>query len=216
MEKAKQALQLLSTVLNAAPIPDPFKSAVTAIPDIALQIIEIVGAVKGNVDDAKSLAVYIATATDKTMRPFVTKPDELKRSPDTQMRLQEFQGVLDKIKEEIKTLMLQRLGSRILSYDSDASKLAGMKQSVDEAMNQLQLETVVAVGHDVNIIHQDQSHMFEEQSRMFEEQRHMNQEQHIAFQTIEELNRLAAQQQLLAVRQPDMSREERLDEARER
>ncbi|KAG8989009.1 hypothetical protein FRB94_014752 [Tulasnella sp. JGI-2019a] len=206
MEKAKQALQLLSTVLNAAPIPDPFKSAVTAIPDIALQIIEIVDAVKGNVDDAKALAVYIATVTDKTMRPFAAKPDELERSPDTQMRLQEFQGALEKIKEEIKTLLFQRLGGRILSYDTDASKLAGMKQSVDDAMNQLQLETVVAVGHDVNIIRQDQS-------RMFEEQRQMNQEQRIAFQTIEENNRLTAQQQLLIVRQPDMSREERLDEA---
>ncbi|KAG8997522.1 hypothetical protein FRB94_007615 [Tulasnella sp. JGI-2019a] len=100
------------------------------------------------------------------MRPFETRPDPVERSPDTQMRLQEYQGMLEKIKGEIKTLMLQRLGSRILNYDSDASKLVGMKQSVDEAMNQLQ-----------------------------------------------GLNRLAAQQQLLVVRQPDMSHEERLDEA---
>ncbi|KAG8976123.1 hypothetical protein FRB95_000601 [Tulasnella sp. JGI-2019a] len=139
METAKQALQLLSKLLKAAPIPDPFKSAVTAIPDIALQIIDIVDGVKGNVDDAKALAVYIATLTEteKTMRPF-EKPDELNRIPDMKMRLEEFQGVLEKIKEDIKTLMSRRLGSKILSYDSDASKLADMKRSVDNAMNQLQ------------------------------------------------------------------------------
>ncbi|KAG9030103.1 hypothetical protein FRB95_004343 [Tulasnella sp. JGI-2019a] len=204
MERAKQALQLLSTVLHDAPIPCLFQSSVTVIPDIALQIIEIVDAVEAYVDDAKSLAVYITTVTDKTMRPFETRPDPVERSPDTQMRLQEYQGMLEKIKGEIKTSMLQRLGSRILNYDSDASKLVGMKQSVDEAMNQLQ--TAVTVGHGVNIIRQDQSHMFEKQ-------RQMNQEQRIAFQTIEGLNRFAAQQQLLVVRQPDMSHEERLDEA---
>lgn len=42
MEGAKLGLEVLSTVLEAAPIPEPFKSAVTAIPDLALKIMEVV------------------------------------------------------------------------------------------------------------------------------------------------------------------------------
>ncbi|KAG9031600.1 hypothetical protein FRB95_002529 [Tulasnella sp. JGI-2019a] len=60
MDNAKQGLKLLSTILKAAPIPEHFKLAVTAIPDIALQIIEIVDGVKGNVAGAEALAVHIA------------------------------------------------------------------------------------------------------------------------------------------------------------
>ncbi|KAG9034705.1 hypothetical protein FRB95_012891 [Tulasnella sp. JGI-2019a] len=197
MESAKQVLQLLSTALDVAPIPGPFKSAVTAIPDIALQIIEIVAAVQGNVEDAQELAAYIARVTDTTMRPFKTKPaGELERSPDTKKRLEEFQKVLEVIKEDMQTLMSRRLRSRVLGYDSDASKLAAMKQSVDDAINQLQLETVVAVGHDVNIIRQYQR---------------------VAFRELEERDRVAAQQrtqqQLFSVQQQDMSSQERRDAA---
>ncbi|KAG8995439.1 hypothetical protein FRB94_009162 [Tulasnella sp. JGI-2019a] len=105
------------------------------------------------------------------------------------------------------TLISRRLGRRILSYDDDASKIAAMKQSVDDAINQLQLETVIAVGHGVDIIRQDQRQMVEDQSRMFEDQRHAIREQ-------EEYNRMTAQQQtqhqLFMVRQQDMSRQERL------
>ncbi|KAG8995016.1 hypothetical protein FRB94_009490 [Tulasnella sp. JGI-2019a] len=152
MENAKQGLQLLSKALNAAPIPDPFKSAVTAIPNIAVQIIEIVDSVKGNVEDAKELAIYIANVTDKTMRPFKTKPDELDRSPDTQMRLEELRGVLEKTEEEMLTLMSRRLRSRALSYGDDASKLAAMKQRVDDAINELQ-ERRQWVAQDDPILH---------------------------------------------------------------
>ncbi|KAG8996681.1 hypothetical protein FRB94_008087, partial [Tulasnella sp. JGI-2019a] len=203
MQNAKQVLQLLSTALNAAPIPDPFKSAVTAIPDIALQIIEIVDAVKGNVEDAKDLAVYIATVTDKALRPFKTKPGELDRSPDTKMRLDEFRGVLEKIEAEMLTLMSRRLRSRILSYGDDTSKLAAMKQSVDDAINQLQLETVVAIGHAVDMIQQNQHLIAEEQRR----------DMRIAFQKQEDRDRMAAQQQiqqqLFASRQQHLSDQER-------
>ncbi|KAG8981784.1 hypothetical protein FRB93_008376, partial [Tulasnella sp. JGI-2019a] len=208
MENAKQGLQLLSKALNAAPIPDPFKSAVTAIPNIAVQIIEIVDSVKGNVEDAKELAIYIANVTDKTMRPFKTKPDELDRSPDTQMRLEELRGVLEKTEEEMLTLMSRRLRSRALSYGDDASKLAAMKQRVDDAINELQLETVVAVGHGVDVIRQDQRLIVEEQHQM-------NQEQRIAFQEQEDRDRMAAQQQihqqLFMSRQQHLSGQERRD-----
>ncbi|KAG9030372.1 hypothetical protein FRB95_004027 [Tulasnella sp. JGI-2019a] len=177
METAKQGLKLLSIALKAAPIPDPFKSAVTAIPDIALQIIEIVDAVKGNVEDAKELALYIAKVTDTTMRPFETNPGELDRSPNTKKSFT--RRVLEKIEDQMTTLISRRLGRRILSYDDDASKIAAMKQSVDDAINQLQLETVIAVGHGVDIIRQDQRQMVEDQSRMFEDQRHAIREQEL-------------------------------------
>ncbi|KAG9016068.1 hypothetical protein FRB93_011542 [Tulasnella sp. JGI-2019a] len=229
MEPAKQGLKFLSIALKAAPIPGPFKSAVTAIPDIALQIIEIVDAVKGNVEDAKELGLQIAKVTETTMRPFETNPDELDRSPNTKKRLQEFHVVLEKIEDEMTTLMSRRLDRRILSYDDDTSKLAAMKQSVDDAINQLQLETVITVGHGVDVVRQDQSRMIEDQSRMYEkqsrmheDQRHMHDDQNRMFEDQrraareqEEYNRMTAQQQtqqqLFMVRQQDMSRQERID-----
>ncbi|KAG9012431.1 hypothetical protein FRB94_006046 [Tulasnella sp. JGI-2019a] len=217
METAKRGLRLLSIALKAAPIPDPFKSAVTAIPDIALQIIEIVDAVKGNVEDAKDLALYIANVTETTMRPFETNPGELDKSPNTKKRLQEFHAVLEKIEDEMAALMSRRLRRRILSYDSDASKLAAMKQSVDDAINQLQLGTTIAVGHGVDVIRQDQNRMLEEQSRIHEDQSRMFEDQRIAIREQDEYNRMTAQQQTqqqrFTVRQQDMSRQERLDAA---
>ncbi len=39
---AKTALATVSSVLNASPIPDPFKYAVALIPDIALAIVTMV------------------------------------------------------------------------------------------------------------------------------------------------------------------------------
>ncbi|KAG9021823.1 hypothetical protein FRB95_001389 [Tulasnella sp. JGI-2019a] len=141
------------------------------------------------------------------MRPFETNPAELDRSPNTKKQLQEFHAVLKRIKDEMTPLMSRRLGRRILSYDNDALELATMKQSVGDAINQLQLETVIAVGHDIDIIRQDQS-------RIFEDLHQMNQDQRIAIRKQDEYNRMAAQQQtqqhLFTIREQDMSRQERL------
>ncbi|KAG8840872.1 hypothetical protein FRB96_008572, partial [Tulasnella sp. 330] len=63
MEGAKQGLELLSTVLDAAPIPEPFKSAVKGIPDIVLQILTIVEAVKGNVSGSHDTTLRLWNAT---------------------------------------------------------------------------------------------------------------------------------------------------------
>lgn len=41
LSAAKATLTILKTALDIAPIPDPFKSAVTAIPEAALNIIDI-------------------------------------------------------------------------------------------------------------------------------------------------------------------------------
>ncbi|KAG9004602.1 hypothetical protein FRB94_002278 [Tulasnella sp. JGI-2019a] len=142
------------------------------------------------------------------MRPFETNPAELDRSPNTKKQLQEFHAVLKRIKDEMTPLMSRGLGRRILSYDNDALNLATMKQSVGDAINQLQLETVIAVGHDIDIIRQDQS-------RIFEDLHQMNQDQRIAIRKQDEYNRMAAQQQtqqhLFTIREQDMSRQERLD-----
>ncbi|KAG8996941.1 hypothetical protein FRB94_007961 [Tulasnella sp. JGI-2019a] len=87
----------------------------------------------------------------------------------------------------MKTLMARRLGSRILGYADDASKLATMKQNVDDVINQLQLGIVVAVGHGVDVMRQDQS-------LMFEDQRQMNQDQRIAIREQEERDNTATEQ----------------------
>jgi hypothetical protein len=41
LSAVKISLQAIGGVLNASPIPDPFKSAVTAIPNLALAIINM-------------------------------------------------------------------------------------------------------------------------------------------------------------------------------
>ncbi|KAG8872996.1 hypothetical protein FRB97_007128, partial [Tulasnella sp. 331] len=171
MEGAKQGLELLSTVLDAAPIPEPFKSAVKGIPDIALQILTIVEAVKGNVEDAEALAVYIANVTKTTMRPFETKPpSSLDRSPAMKTRIEEFQGVLVEIKQEMENLTSRRLRDRVFSYSKDASKLAAMKKKVDDAINLIQLETAVATSHEVDLMSQAQQRNNEEHLLMFQRQ----------------------------------------------
>jgi hypothetical protein len=41
LSDAKTVLDIVTTVLAASPIPDPFKSAVSAIPALALSIVEM-------------------------------------------------------------------------------------------------------------------------------------------------------------------------------
>ncbi|KAG8996418.1 hypothetical protein FRB94_008334 [Tulasnella sp. JGI-2019a] len=209
IDAAKQGLEVLSKVLKAAPIPDPFKSAVTAVPDIALQIIQIVEGVSGNVEDARALAVHIANVTETAMRPFKNKsPGELERSQDTKARLEAFARVLEQIKGEMKDLISRRLRHRILNYESDASKLAAMKERVNNAITDLQLETVVAVGHGVDIIRQNQG-------RMLESQLQMDQDHRVTVDEQRDRDRMVVQQltqqQLLMIRQQPMSSQERLD-----
>ncbi|KAG8873636.1 hypothetical protein FRB98_008879, partial [Tulasnella sp. 332] len=171
MEATRQGLEILSTALDIAPIPEPFKSAVTAIPDLALQILNIVEAVKGNVEDAEALGIYIADVTSTTMDPFRTFKTEPPDSPrGAEKRVDEFTKVLVGIKEEMKILMDRRLGKRIFTYSRDASKLAEMKKRVDDAISQLQahflrydaqrlgflqLETAIVTGHDVERMGQE-------------------------------------------------------------
>ncbi|KAG8984796.1 hypothetical protein FRB93_006327 [Tulasnella sp. JGI-2019a] len=225
MDKAKKGLQVLSTILRAAPIPDPFKSAVTAIPDIALQIMAIIEGVKGNVQGAEALAVQIANVTEMDDFPLKPKPalrragstarlsetrsshvdwfaralrdsctkghsyvsvvsglspvsrgsatktrGDLERSPDTKQRLEAFALVLKQIKGEIEALMARDLSSRILNYDGDASKLAAMKERVNDAMKDLQLETVLATDHGVDVISQDLRLMNQKQDMLAQQQ----------------------------------------------
>ncbi|KAG8890880.1 hypothetical protein FRB98_002898 [Tulasnella sp. 332] len=201
MEGARLGLEVLSTALNAAPIPEPFKSAVTAIPDIALKIMKIVEGVQENVEDAKALAIYIADVTNTTITPFKTKPPEsLDKTPDTKKRLTEFKDVLVKILEEMEILMKRKLRKQIFTYIRDASKLAGMKKRVDDAIIQLQLQTLIATGHEVELMGQEQEQISEQQRLVILEQREshqallqqqyqMNQQQYLVIQK-QEIERL--------------------------
>ncbi|KAG9002480.1 hypothetical protein FRB94_003840 [Tulasnella sp. JGI-2019a] len=161
MDGVKVGIKLLSSGLKAAPIPEPFKSAVTAIPDLVLNILEIVETVKGNVDDAAALAVYIADVTMVVMRPLETRP--LDENPALKLRIEELTAVLEKIKQEMSTLVSRRLIKRVFAYAKDSSKLAEMKKRVDEATHRLQLETVVATGREVDHISQEQRLRFQTQ-----------------------------------------------------
>ncbi|KAG9028581.1 hypothetical protein FRB95_006301 [Tulasnella sp. JGI-2019a] len=105
------------------------------------------------------------------MRPFQTKTrGDLERSPDTKQRLEAFALVLKQIKGEIEALMARDLSSRILNYDGDASKLAAMKERVNDAMKDLQLETVLATDHGVDVISQDLRLMNQKQDMLAQQQ----------------------------------------------
>ncbi|KAG8989751.1 hypothetical protein FRB94_014059 [Tulasnella sp. JGI-2019a] len=163
LQKAKASLQVLSTIVKAAPIPEPFKSAVVGIPDAVLQIISIVETAKGNMEDAKILAVYIATITDRTIHPL-----DLPRVPSTtQDRIREFQEALQQITDEITTLASRRsLRKWIINYDRDASTLGALKQKVMDVIAGFQLETVVDTDHKVELLYQEQQNLIRRQQEL--------------------------------------------------
>ncbi|KAG9007037.1 hypothetical protein FRB94_014701 [Tulasnella sp. JGI-2019a] len=163
LQTAKASLQVLSAIVKAVPIPEPFKSAVVGIPDAVLQIITIIESAKGNMEDAKVLVLYIATITDRTIRPL----DLSHLTPTTQNRIHEFQETLKQITEDITTLASQRpLRKWIINYDRDASTLSGLKQKVTDAIAGIQLETVIATGHEVELLYQEQQVLIRRQQEI--------------------------------------------------
>ncbi|KAG9000532.1 hypothetical protein FRB94_005382 [Tulasnella sp. JGI-2019a] len=179
LQVAKASLQVLSTIVKAVPIPEPFKSAVVGIPDAVLQIIAIVETAKGNMEDAQVLALYIATITDRSIRPL----DLPRVTPATQNRIHEFHETLRQITEEIAVLASGRsLRKWIFSYDRDASKLGAWKQRVVDAVTGIQLETVVATGHQVDIISQDQQAIIQKQELIYQDQQAIIQKQELIYQ----------------------------------
>ncbi|KAG8987973.1 hypothetical protein FRB93_004341 [Tulasnella sp. JGI-2019a] len=181
LQTAKASLQILPTLVKAVPIPEPFKSAVIGIPDAVLQIITIVETAKGNMEDAKVLALYIATIIDRTIRPL----DLQCVTPATQNRIQEFQKTLRQITDEITILTSERsLRKRIFSYDRDASKLSALKQMVVDAVTGIQLETVVTAGHQVEVMNrkQDSTRDDQQQELAYQDQQAIIQKQDLAYQ----------------------------------
>ncbi|KAG8993391.1 hypothetical protein FRB93_002004 [Tulasnella sp. JGI-2019a] len=179
LQASKASLQVLSTIVKAVPIPEPFKSAVVGIPDAVLQIIAIVETAKGNMEDAQMLALYIATITDRTIRPL----DLPRVTPATQNRIHKFQETLCQITEEITILASGRsLRKWVFNYDRDASKLGALKQRVVDAVTGIQLETVVTTGHQVDIMHDDQQTIIQKQDLAYQDRQAIIQKQDLAYQ----------------------------------
>ncbi|KAG9008710.1 hypothetical protein FRB93_006256 [Tulasnella sp. JGI-2019a] len=177
MDGVKVGVKVLSTVLNAAPIPEPLKSAVTAIPTLVLDIVGILEGTKQNVDDAAALVVYISDLTILVMRPLETKPQHsLDKNAVLGSRIGEFTAVLEKIKQDMSTLMSRRRLKRLFTYANDTSKLAEMKRRVDEASRGLQLEIIVTTGHEVDVISQEQRLVFQKQEVVIQQQYLANQQ----------------------------------------
>ncbi|KAG9029637.1 hypothetical protein FRB95_005073 [Tulasnella sp. JGI-2019a] len=119
---------------------------------------------KGNGEDAKALAMYIANVTEMTMRPFETKP--LDNSPNMKKRIGDLHQVLETIRDELQTLTSRRLRLRVLHYARDVTKMAGFKTRIDEAVKHVQLETVLATGHEVGLVSERQERSIQEQYRI--------------------------------------------------
>ncbi|KAG8866874.1 hypothetical protein FRB97_003669 [Tulasnella sp. 331] len=167
---------------------------------------DVVEGVKGNVEDAKALVIYIATVTNTTMNPFKTKPtDSLDKSPETKKRLEEFKQLLTNIQDDMKALMDRKLRRRVFSYARDATKLAEMKKKVDDAINRLQLETVVATGHEIELMSHGQGQIAEQQQLMMQEQHLMLQKQEASPSYItRDADRVMQQQQYLIIQKQEI------------
>ncbi|KAG9008455.1 hypothetical protein FRB94_013279 [Tulasnella sp. JGI-2019a] len=127
----------------------------------------IVETAKGNMEDAKVLVTYISTVTDKTIRSL----DLPRATPATQNRIREFQEALRQIAEEITTLAPRRpLRKWIFNYDRDASTLSTLKQKVVDVIAGIQLETVVATGHEIDIMSGKQEVIYQEQQVLIRKQ----------------------------------------------
>ncbi|KAG8992388.1 hypothetical protein FRB94_011634 [Tulasnella sp. JGI-2019a] len=178
LEQAKSVLLVLLKLMKTAPIPEPFKSVVVGIPDAVLQIIAIVETAKGNMKDAKVLALYIATVTDRTIRPV----DFTQATDATKKRIHEFEEALGQITSELGDLASRRqLRKWVVGFDRDAAKLAAMKQNVADIINGIQLETVVATSYEVEIMSQKQELLYQEQQGVVQRQQEAEIDRLIAF-----------------------------------
>ncbi|KAG8995942.1 hypothetical protein FRB94_008679 [Tulasnella sp. JGI-2019a] len=138
------------------PIPEPFKSAVSGIPGAVLQIIEIVETVKGNVDDARDLALYIGQVTEAAVRPLQGMPPNFSHRP-LEEGLEDFHQTLEVVQEQIRTLLSRGRVTRVLHYRSNAAKIASMKQRVRDVISYIQLETTFTTTYGVVQIAQKQT-----------------------------------------------------------
>ncbi|KAG8978015.1 hypothetical protein FRB94_003669 [Tulasnella sp. JGI-2019a] len=133
--------------------------------------------------------------TETTMHLFQNKPlGELERSPDTKERLEAFAQVLNQIKGEMEALRSRALPNRIFSHEEDASKLRAMKERVDDAIKSLQLETIVAAGHGIDVIRQDLGVVHQDLDVIHQDLGVMSREQRSANQKQDERDRILAQQ----------------------
>ncbi|KAG9024072.1 hypothetical protein FRB95_012133 [Tulasnella sp. JGI-2019a] len=155
LEATKLAPNLPSTGLHACPIPEPFKSAVTGIPSAVLQIIAIVEAAKGNADNAKELALYIGQVTDATIRPLQNLLLDFTHQP-LKEGLDQFSQTLELVQNQIRDLLSRSRARRLLRYSSDASKIATMKQKIQDAITSIRLETNFTTTYAVAQIAQNQ------------------------------------------------------------
>ncbi|KAG8981747.1 hypothetical protein FRB94_008604 [Tulasnella sp. JGI-2019a] len=81
------------------------------------------------------------------------------------------QTALLQIAEEIKILAARRpLWKRAVNYDRDASTLSALKQKIVDVIMGIQLETVVATGHEVDVISRIQQAIFQQQDVLYQEQ----------------------------------------------
>ncbi|KAG9007754.1 hypothetical protein FRB94_013989 [Tulasnella sp. JGI-2019a] len=116
-------------------------------------------------------------------------------TPVTQKRIHEFQETLRQITVEIAILASGKSPRKwIINYDRDASKLSALKQRVVDAITAIELGTVVATGHQVDIISQKQDFAHEDQQAIIQKQDLAYQEQQgpIRKQQEAEINRLIA------------------------
>ncbi|KAG8860543.1 hypothetical protein FRB96_003797 [Tulasnella sp. 330] len=142
--ETRLALQTVIRVLNASSVPNPFKSAVGAIPNLALTIMGTAESAKRNKNEADELAEYIARLS------VITTHELLKRgvpgdNSDALQGVEEFTRVINRVLVKIKKLQSWTSGGRWFDYRNDMLDIDGFKENIRNAMNLLQLEELLTV-----------------------------------------------------------------------
>ncbi|KAG8873699.1 hypothetical protein FRB98_008842, partial [Tulasnella sp. 332] len=158
------ALGSLRMVLNTLPIPDPFKSAVTAVPTIALTLMQVSQAVKTNKKDVREFTLYIGQLTDATLRP-LQYVDRRPICPEMENAVAEFHehvhvhvndGIvtlkpfncpfreLKHILKDMEKLTARSRWRRIAGYRSDPIKIVASKQRLQQVVEIIKVGTMLA------------------------------------------------------------------------
>ncbi|KAG9014347.1 hypothetical protein FRB94_012753 [Tulasnella sp. JGI-2019a] len=167
LHNTKVDLQAFLGIIEALPILEPFKSVVVGIPDAVLQIIKVVETAKGNMEDARVLAHFVATVINGT----ICHLDFTQVTSLTKERICELEVALEQITGELRSLAYRRpVRKQIVNFDYDTLQLAAMKQKVVDIITGIRLESIVATDHHFELMIQNQSVLYQEQQGLIRRQ----------------------------------------------
>ncbi|KAG9026535.1 hypothetical protein FRB95_008706 [Tulasnella sp. JGI-2019a] len=147
-ETAKLTLQTLVDVLNALPIPPPFKDATLAILKLSLRIMEISQSVKRNKSDAKDLARYMPYNEDLgTVAGFKERIEDARHIIETEINLatlalvEDINGVVTEMRDTAGTAALAVSNTQAVLSDTALAAIVTGTHNVAGNTNAMMSDT---------------------------------------------------------------------------